>query len=175
LICAIGHYSFFSYLDGTTTDHRKLYQSYVTTISLLLVTAFKSFIIAAVGLSFAQHLWRVLRGQSLSLGRIEQLFCIRNNPLELFRLRAALQAPVLFSMAVFVWLVPLAAIYPPAALTVSGQTYIRKQDFDIPVLFPEQPDFDPTSPEKTNPYRLGEIYFVWDETPETSLKYVDLP
>lgn len=96
--------------------------------------------VAAVGLSFAQHLWRCLRQKSLAISRIEQLFCLRSNPFELTRARAAIDVPFLFAMAIFVWLIPIAVIYPPSALTVNSQPYSVTRDLNLPTLFPPLPE-----------------------------------
>ncbi|KAF1843229.1 uncharacterized protein K460DRAFT_407592 [Cucurbitaria berberidis CBS 394.84] len=139
LLCAIGHYGFFHSLDKTLTQHRRIRQSHVTTISLVLTTVFKACIVGAVALSFAQHLWRNLREEAHTIGRIEQLFSLRSNPFELTRLRASWEAPLLFSMAIFTWLIPLAVIYPPSALTVSFRAYSTNKDLYVPVLYPLNP------------------------------------
>ncbi|OAL56202.1 hypothetical protein IQ07DRAFT_626316 [Pyrenochaeta sp. DS3sAY3a] len=139
LTIAIGHGLLFMYLDGLTTDGRNIKQSYVTNISLLFVTAFKECIVAAVGLSFTQHLWSVLRHQTLPVGRIEQLFSIRSNPVQLTKFRLIINAPMLFLMGIFVWLVPIAAIYPPSALTVTSRPYNLTGDADVPILYPPSP------------------------------------
>ncbi len=119
-----------------TEQHRRLHQSYVTTISLLLSAVFRAAIIGSVSFAFAQHLWWQLRRKALTISRIEQLFNLRSNPFELTRLRGVLASPTLFVMAVFVWTVPLAVIYPPSALTVSTRPYTTYEELEVPILTP---------------------------------------
>lgn len=152
LLLAIGHFIFFRFLDGSSAEHRQLEQSEVTAISLLITTAFKACIVTSVSISFAQHLWHLVRVKSLRITRIEQLFCIRSNPLELARLKAVLEAPLLFLMAVMIWLIPIAIIYPPSALIVVSTPYSYVRAVDTSILNPPLPlNFDLLHPEKT-PY-----------------------
>ncbi|KAF1842004.1 uncharacterized protein K460DRAFT_409441 [Cucurbitaria berberidis CBS 394.84] len=136
---AVGHYIFFKHLHGALAEHRRMEQSQVTAISLLITTAFKACLISTIGMSFAQHLWRILRQKPLRVSRIEQLFKIRSNPLELMGLKAIGDAPVLFLMALSVWLIPIAAIYPPSALTVTSRPYQFTKNLSISILNPPPP------------------------------------
>ena len=105
------------------TEHRWFRQSHVTAVALLLATAFKACVIAAVGIAFAQHLWQILRQRPHTIRSIEQFFHLRSNPFALGRLKGIPQAPVLMLMALFVWLIPLAVVYPPSTLTISFQAF----------------------------------------------------
>lgn len=128
-----------------TEQHRQLHQSYVTIISLSLSAAFRAGITGSVALSFAQHLWWQLRRKAFSIKRIEQLFNLRSNPFELTRLRGFFASPTLFIMAVFMWLVPLAVIYPPSALTVSSRAYTTNKELEVPILYPTYSVINPSS------------------------------
>ncbi|KAJ8115503.1 hypothetical protein OPT61_g2868 [Boeremia exigua] len=90
-------------------------------MSLLLVTAFRAIIVAILGICFTQHLWYLLRRRFMRLGLIEDLFQIRNNFWGLFNYQVVQKAPVLFLVASMSWLVPLATIYPPAAMTIQTE------------------------------------------------------
>ncbi|OAL55276.1 hypothetical protein IQ07DRAFT_627422, partial [Pyrenochaeta sp. DS3sAY3a] len=146
----------FRYLDGSMTQERRFRQSHITTLSLLLTTIFKACIVGCVGLAFTQHIWHNLRQRTFTIDCIEHLFSLRSNPVELARLKASLEALILFAMAVFVWLVPIAIIYPPSALTVEIRPFLVMKVISVPVLFPFDPDFDPLEHEKSDnprPYR----------------------
>ncbi|KAH7380144.1 hypothetical protein BKA66DRAFT_609988 [Pyrenochaeta sp. MPI-SDFR-AT-0127] len=150
LILAIGHFLFFRVLDGTSAEHRQIEQSQVTAISLLITLAFKACLITAVGVSFTQHLWHVVRSKPLRVARIEQLFCLRSNPLEFARVRVILDAPLLFLMGLSVWLIPIAVIYPPSALTVVSRPYSQVVGVNMSVMNPPLPPaLDVLRPEDT--------------------------
>jgi hypothetical protein len=152
LVFAIGHYVLFQYLDGRTVDGFRIRQSFVTTLSLLLITAFRISILGSVGLCFAQHLWHVLRQTALPIFRIEQLFTIRSNPLLMGNPKIFWTAPLLFSMAVYIWFIELAAVYPPGALTVVSQPYASTRDTNLAVVNQPIKDIvDPWNPNGTYP------------------------
>ncbi|OAL47288.1 hypothetical protein IQ07DRAFT_623588 [Pyrenochaeta sp. DS3sAY3a] len=161
LLVAISHGLLFVYLNDTPTNHRHIQQAYVTNISLLIVTTFKGCVVAAVGLAFTQHLWLVLRRQTLPVRHIEQLFSIRSNPAQLTKLRAINNTPILFFMALYVWLVPIATIYPPSALTVASRPYNLTTDANVPILFPPSPSIGSNTRVLT---RLSHVSLSLDNT-----------
>lgn len=95
---------------------------------------FKASLVASVGLAFTQHLWRIFRQRLLRVAQIEQLFQIRSNPLELAKVKIVKDAPFLFLMAIFAWLLPLAVIYPPSSLTVTSRPYSKMRNIDLSVM-----------------------------------------
>lgn len=111
-------------------------QTYVTTTSLLLVTAFRAALTATIGLSYTQYLWKSLRSYHLKVGFIEELFQIRNNPLRLLNRSVLQHAPTLLAVAIFTWLVPIAMIYPPGALVVSVDSWNYAEKFNVSVIQP---------------------------------------
>lgn len=138
----------FKYLDGRQVDKGPFSQSVVTTFSLLLVTAVRICLVGCVGLCFAQHLWRILRETALPIFRIEQLFCIRSNPLVLANPRVAWTTPLLFTMAVYIWFIELAAVYPPGALTVDSRPFLNITQVNTTVI--NQPITDVAAPWENN-------------------------
>jgi hypothetical protein len=63
-------------------------------------------------------------------------------------------------MALFVWLVPIATIYPPGALTVTSRLYFEVKSLDVSIMNPPAPaNFDVIDPDNTpfatltNPYQ----------------------
>jgi hypothetical protein len=122
LLLATLHYCFFKFIDGKELSNSVLLQqSRVSTISLLLVTVFRAVVVATLGICFTQYLWYSLRGNSLKISLIEDLFQIRNNIWTLASPRIVQKAPLLFVMAALSWLVPLATVYPPTALTIQSE------------------------------------------------------
>lgn len=147
LLCSIAHYIFFDQLDGSIAsgDRARIFQSYTTAISLLLVTLFKASLLGSVGVCSAQHLWLVFRGRPQAIAKIESLFQMRHNPLELANPRLILS--VSFVLAAYTWIVPFAAIYPPGAMTITSQPFPRI--IDVPLSVPQVTfgsDFDPLRP-----------------------------
>jgi hypothetical protein len=142
LLSAISHYVFFDQLHGSIASGvgARISQSYATAVSLLLVTLFKASLLGCVGVCSAQYLWRVLRGNPIAVSTVESLFQMRHNPLELFNYRVIMTGS--FLLAAFTWIVPLAAIYPPGALTITatpvpetGRTRMSVPELVIPQEF----------------------------------------
>jgi hypothetical protein len=108
------------YLDGKPTDGRKyLGQPYVTSLSLLLVSSFKALLSGALAVAFTQHVWRILRHTPLRVSIIESLYGVRSNPLLLWNWRLLLTTPLLYLMAVVIWMLTIVVLFPPSALTVT--------------------------------------------------------
>lgn len=144
LLSAISHYIFFDQLHGSIANSEiaRISQSYATAISLLLVTLFRASLLGCVGVCSAQYLWRVLRGKPIAVSTVESLFQMRHNPLELFNHRVILTGS--FLLAAFTWIVPLAAIYPPGAMTITATPFTGtyRTRMSLPELVIPQ-EFDP--------------------------------
>lgn len=136
---AIVHYTIFAYLDrrviGSSHDaslrSTDVPQSYVTTTSLVLVTAFRAALAGSIGIAYTQYLWKNLRSSLLSVSIIEELFQIRNNPLRLMNYTLLLSTPTLLVIATFSWVVPTAMIYPPGALVVGLEGRNVPEKFNV--------------------------------------------
>jgi hypothetical protein len=68
LLCSVAHYCFFVYLDNriiskdrVSSETTTIPQAYVTTISLLLVTAFRASLVASIATCYTQMLWATFR------------------------------------------------------------------------------------------------------------------
>ncbi len=134
----MAHFLFFHFIDGRGISNAfALRQSHVATFSLLLITAFRAVIVAALGICFTQYLWYTVRTRCLKISLIEDLFQIRSNVFELANLKNFRQAPVLFLAATLSWLVPLATIYPPGALTVQSELYTSLTNVNASIMNPK--------------------------------------
>jgi hypothetical protein len=133
LLCSLLHYFLFYQLHGTpASGHFTLLpQSWTTTISLALNTFFKALLLGSTSICSIQYLWRVLRSEPLPVSTIEGLFQLRRDPLQLFHRRIFLSWSSLIAM--YAWLVPLAAIYPPGALTVAANPHLMTRNMLISV------------------------------------------
>jgi len=113
-------------------------------VSILLTTLFKASVTASVGLCFAQHLWLLLRGRPTPIALVDKLFTLRTNIFALVDPRSMWRAPVLFSMALFVWCLGIAMIYPPGALTVALEAWPSEKNMRLSVMNPPMlKDFNP--------------------------------
>jgi hypothetical protein len=114
-------------------------------------------LLGSVGICSVQYLWRVLRGQPIVLSRVENLFQMRHNPLELFYCHTFVS--VSFLLAAYTWIVPLATIYPPGALTISATPSLSTESMHLPVpqlVFDS--NFNPSVPENVS--RIAQFAYV---------------
>jgi hypothetical protein len=132
------HYVFFKLLDGRdVTSSLILRQSHVSILSLLLVTTFRAAIIATLSICFTQYMWYLLRARCLRIGLIDDLFQIRSNVLGICNPEVFRKAPVLFLAATLSWLVPLATVYPPGALTIQSELHTSFTIENASIMNPE--------------------------------------
>lgn len=87
-------------------------------MSLLLITIFRALTIYTVGASFTQHMWQIYRKEAFKVRVIEDVFQIRSNIWGLANHYLIRKAPLLFVMASFSWLIPLALVYPSGGLVI---------------------------------------------------------
>jgi hypothetical protein len=88
-------------------------------------------------------MWLVFRRRTFAIQHIEQLFSLRSNLVDVLKMQNSPGAPILFAMAVFLWILPVATVYPPSALTVSALRYTQTEMRNVSILDPPQTDFDP--------------------------------
>ncbi|KAH7412328.1 hypothetical protein DE146DRAFT_642829 [Phaeosphaeria sp. MPI-PUGE-AT-0046c] len=133
-VLAIAHFFCFYSLDGKIVDEVIISQTWVTATSFLLVTLIRGALTLCVGTSFVQYLWGMLQTEYLSLRDIERMFSLRTSLFAAINPQIAWKAPLLFSMGAYLWLLPVALIYPPGALIVSMDAYHSLQNLNMSVL-----------------------------------------
>jgi hypothetical protein len=148
-------------------------QGYATTISLLLIAAFRAALVGSIGLCYTQYFWATLRKRVLKvrLSRatastlqtnrtqiklIEDLFQIQNNAFHLAGSGIYLTTPVLAAVALFCWIMPIATVYPPGALTVELYVLPINTTYNVSVFHANDYRHD------TNPEALSEIRCNYD-------------
>lgn len=97
---------------------------------------FKATLTASIGSCFAQHLWLVLRTDTTSVSLIEKLFVLRSNVIALGDPKAISRAPILCSMALYVWCIGIATIYPPGSITVEWQPHVTTYNMEVSIMNP---------------------------------------
>lgn len=111
-----------------------LAQPYVTSVNILLVAAFKASLCASLTIAFTQYMWRVLRIRVLAVSIIESLHGVRTNPFLLAMWRIACTTPTLYMMALFMWLLAVAILFPPSALTVIRDDVEEQMPYVVPAF-----------------------------------------
>jgi hypothetical protein len=123
------------YLNGKPADSTTyLTQQHVTWLSLLLVTSFRASLCTSLAIAFTQHMWKVLRHKALRVSSIESLHGVRYNPLLLGKWRLLLATPVLYMMALVIWLLTIAVLFPPSALTITLRSFDKIEPLLVPTF-----------------------------------------
>jgi hypothetical protein len=101
-----------------------------------MTTIFKAAVTAGMGICFAQHLWFLLRQHAMPLSAIEKLFVIRSDILAFSDPRGIWKTPLLFLIALLIWCLKIAMIYPPGALSVSLEPHTSIDSRNMSVMNP---------------------------------------
>jgi hypothetical protein len=118
---AVGQHFFYNYLNDSAVQLVPVPQTWVVRLGTAFAFAFKTLLVGAVGIIYAQVLYFIVQRTAVRLDSLEALFGVLNNPL-LFLNRDLIQrTTLLFGIAVVSWLVPLSAVVAPGALTGSPQ------------------------------------------------------
>ncbi|KAH0365643.1 hypothetical protein KCU65_g5949, partial [Aureobasidium melanogenum] len=114
---AVGHHCFYTRLDNQPVDDATLNQQYNTAVG----TAFAFLARAALVIAITATYWQVFYAKlhhGLTISTIDSLAGFLSNLKELTSINAGKTSPLLLTLALLAWLVPVAVIFPPATLTV---------------------------------------------------------
>jgi hypothetical protein len=141
---AAGHHAFYDYLDGREVNHVSLSQSWVIRIGTAFAFLFKASLVPAVGVAFCQGFWYAVRRNPIRVAGLDAMFGVLQNPFKFMNRDLVWRTKRLFFLALICWLLPIAAIFAPGALT--GPTSYRKADFScIPTYHNERQQICPSA------------------------------
>lgn len=132
---ATAHLGLFRWLNQRRIDE-SISQPYVTALSYAFVNGFRLLLAAALGISFVQMVWKILRVRSMQLGDLDRLLSVLGNPLQLGRVTLLWRAPIPFLCAFLFWCLPIAMIFPPGALTVETMMVTSFSEKSVPTIDP---------------------------------------
>lgn len=113
------HFVFFHYLDGRQVDST-IGQGLQTAIANILAILVEMSLLGGIAIAYNQVLWRVLRKRFLRASLIDTLVTLASSPWNVFRLRMIFSEPVPWLIGLVCALTPIAAVFPPGALTVES-------------------------------------------------------
>lgn len=114
---AVVHHLYYTTLDKTSAGTIPR-QQWVSRIGTGLAFLFKTTLVSAVKQSRTQSLWMTLRDDTMTLGGIDALFAVTNNPRHFLSWEMLRSAQLASVMAFVAWTIPLAAITTPATISV---------------------------------------------------------
>ncbi|KAF4635688.1 hypothetical protein G7Y89_g2415 [Cudoniella acicularis] len=165
LLAAI-HLVLFRYVDGKSAEGPfSISQTYVSVASYLITNSFSASLRASLLVAFSQHMWRIFRKQSTKVSSIENLYGLPHNFFLLFSTSIPRTSPLLFILALGTWLVSIATIYPPSALTAASTPLLSNELILVPTFNPNYstPDLHITDPEGDDGlgYRFSPIAYIY--------------
>jgi hypothetical protein len=99
VVTAVGHHFFCEYLDGRPVFD----QAWNTRAGIAFANVMKIFLVASVGVSFTQRIWRTAMMRYLSLNSVDNLFSATSNPLSFFDGALLKQAKIAMLLALTIW------------------------------------------------------------------------
>ncbi|EXJ86860.1 hypothetical protein A1O3_03814 [Capronia epimyces CBS 606.96] len=122
---AVGHHFFYQSLHGTPVEMTNFDQQINFGIGTSFTFLVRSFLTMAVGTAFVQVLWRELLSEQIAVSRIDSMTQLLTSIFDLLNMKTLWQHPVLAYLAIISWTIPIAAVVPPASLSVRRVTEPR--------------------------------------------------
>ena len=116
-LTAISHHLFYSHLNKKIIDNAAIGQTWAIRIGTAFAFLFKTALVAAVSVVYAQGFWFIVRRNAFEIGTLDDFFILLNNPLRFFNKSLYGRAILLFGLAMVACLIPISAVFAPGALT----------------------------------------------------------
>jgi hypothetical protein len=138
LAFAVGHHEFYANLDNKVvdTDDRLFSQQVNIAIGNAFALLFRAALVIALATVYWQIFWTALLRQrkAVAISHIDALAGALTSLFDLLHLRALLRQKTLLALAVLTWLLPLAAVLPPATLSVTITKHTKDAEIEVPTL-----------------------------------------
>ena len=138
LAFAVGHHEFYLHLDNKVvdTDDRLFSQQVNIAIGSAFSLLFRAALVIALATVYWQILWTVLLRQRkpVAVSHVDALAGALTSLFDLLHLRALLRQKTLLILALLSWLLPLAAVLPPATLSVAITKHTADAEVEVPTL-----------------------------------------
>lgn len=91
-------------------------------------------LLSGISVAYDQALWRLFRRKPLKAFIIDKLATLVSSPWNLFRKDIIVSAPLEWSLSLLCFLIAIAAVFPPGALTVKSKPDILPETQWVPTL-----------------------------------------
>lgn len=138
LLFAIGHHVFYHDLDGKLVDSndRLFGQQINISIGTAFAFLFRACLSVSIGATYWQVFWRQMlrKGKSLPVAQLDSLAGLLGSIFEFLEVGALLRYQGLALLAALSWLIPLAALLPPATLAVENVSQTDHVSANVPAI-----------------------------------------
>lgn len=114
---AVGQHLYYDYLNGRGVNNLPVPQSWIIRVGTAFAFLFKTCLVMAVGVSFCQVFWYLIRRTALKVESIDAIFVLLQSPLSFFVADIWARTWPLILLGVISWVIPISAILSPGALT----------------------------------------------------------
>ncbi|KAG8931803.1 hypothetical protein FRC01_000782 [Tulasnella sp. 417] len=121
VVLALGHHLFNHWADGRTVGKSpNISQEWILRVGTAFAFAFQAILAASLSFVVCQVLWYYARRKYMTLQDLNTLYLVeRRDIIPTFRSNAAARAPFLVLVVTFCLMLPIAAIFSPASLSVA--------------------------------------------------------
>jgi hypothetical protein len=116
---AIAHHLVYQHLDGKAV---KGSQRWISRFATALAFAFKTALTISISLAFQEALWAAVRRRFFRIESLDKLFTVQSNPLSFFCWEGIVHGSAPLILAGIAWIVPIAVIFTPGALSIIPST-----------------------------------------------------
>lgn len=133
---SIGHHFFYQSLNDRRVEDDNLGQQFNIGVGTAFAFLVRFFLVMAVGVAFAQVLWRRLLRNEFSISSIDSVTQLLTSIFDILSFRTLWQHRLLGALGLISWMLPFATIVPPATLSVQPMTNARLDynTMDLPFI-----------------------------------------
>lgn len=164
---AVAHHLFYQSLNGKVAKDQLM----MVRIGTALAFFTKAMLVGSVIIAYRQRIWDTMRRKPLTLKGIDGLFAVVEDPTHFFTLEMYKKAKLATTMAIITWIIPLASVLSPAALTTELAYIVGGNNTcDVHTInFTSENVNDWRKPR----FRAGESLAFWNVTPTYEAKVED--
>jgi hypothetical protein len=130
-----GHLALFLRLDGQPVSTSGISQGIQAALSNFLALLAELVLTSGAAIAYSQLTWKLFRRKALSALVIDKLISLPSNPWNLVHPKMLFHAKMEWLVALAIFLMPIAAMFPPGALTVEFQNGVLPTVLsDIPTM-----------------------------------------
>jgi hypothetical protein len=135
LAFAIGHHFFYKSLDQLSVDENLFNQQTNIAIGTAFAFLFRANLVLATCTAYWQVFWATALRNTLTISSMDALAGVLGSLLDFMSVKTFLLNPGLTVLALLAWLVPFAALLPPATLSVISAAATNNSYAHVPVPY----------------------------------------
>ncbi|KAF1831057.1 hypothetical protein BDW02DRAFT_72192 [Decorospora gaudefroyi] len=128
------HFGFVLYLDGKAETQTVFREELQSALSNVLAIFVEISLLSGISVAYDQSLWRLFRRKILKAITIDKLATLVTSPWNLFRKDVFVNAKKELVFGILCFLIPVAAVFPPGALTIDFDDFVLATSRSVPTM-----------------------------------------